>query len=102
MELLDPPTPPSDERTLAQRIGLAVRRLGITAVGAVVVLAGLVMLVTPGPGLLTLAAGLAILATEYAWAHHLLQRLRARSREVYERARARRHASHDGPSRDGA
>ena len=38
--------------------------------------AGLVMLVTPGPGLLTMAGGLAILAREHEWARKLLERVR--------------------------
>jgi len=32
------------------------------------------MLVAPGPGLLTIIIGLTVLATEYAWAHRLLQK----------------------------
>jgi uncharacterized protein (TIGR02611 family) len=42
--------------------------------GFVVVLVGLVMLVTPGPGLLVIAVGLGILALEFAWAERLLER----------------------------
>lgn len=39
-------------------------------------LAGVVMLVVPGPGWLTIAAGLAILATEFAWAHRALDAIK--------------------------
>jgi uncharacterized protein (TIGR02611 family) len=46
-------------------------RLAVLVVGAVVTLAGLAMLVTPGPGLLLIVAGLGILATEFAWARRL-------------------------------
>lgn len=42
--------------------------------GFVVVLVGLAMLVTPGPGLLVIAIGLGILALEFAWAERLLER----------------------------
>jgi uncharacterized protein (TIGR02611 family) len=42
--------------------------------GFLVVLVGLVMLVTPGPGLLVVALGLGILALEFAWAERLLER----------------------------
>lgn len=49
-----------------------------TITGTVLVLAGIVMLVTPGPGLLTIAGGLAVWAKEYAWAKRLLARMRAR------------------------
>jgi uncharacterized protein (TIGR02611 family) len=37
-----------------------------------IVLAGLAMLVFPGPGWAAIFLGLAVLATEYAWAHRLL------------------------------
>ncbi len=40
-------------------------------------LAGLIMLVTPGPGWLTIALGLAVLAAEFVWARRLLSRLKA-------------------------
>jgi drug/metabolite transporter (DMT)-like permease len=38
---------------------------------------GIVMLVTPGPGWLTIIAGLALLAAEYVWARRLLARMKA-------------------------
>lgn len=60
----------------------AVRRAGrlvaTTVLGAVLLAAGLVMLVTPGPGLVAIAAGLAVLAREFAWARRLLDRVRRR------------------------
>jgi hypothetical protein len=37
------------------------------------VLAGAAMLVLPGPGIVVIIAGLAILATEYVWAQRLLR-----------------------------
>jgi uncharacterized protein (TIGR02611 family) len=46
-------------------------RLAILVVGGVLVLAGAVMIVTPGPGILLIAAGLGVLATEFAWARRL-------------------------------
>lgn len=52
------------------------RRIVLTVVGATIVLLGLLMLITPGPGLLGLAAGLGILALEYAWARRWLQSVR--------------------------
>jgi uncharacterized protein (TIGR02611 family) len=39
--------------------------------------AGVTMLVLPGPGWLTIVAGLAILAREFEWARRLLNRLKA-------------------------
>ena len=49
------------------------KRVAVTIAGFVVVLAGLAMLVLPGPGILVVIAGLAILATEYVWAQRLLK-----------------------------
>ena len=55
-----------------------VRRLLIAVVGATVVLIGVALLVLPGPAVLVIPAGLAILATEFAWARRLLRRVRQR------------------------
>ncbi len=47
-------------------------RFGVAVGGFVVVLAGIAMLVLPGPGLVVIAAGLALLALEFAWAERTL------------------------------
>lgn len=47
-------------------------RLVVGVVGAAVVAFGLVTIPLPGPGWLTVIAGLFILATEFAWAERLL------------------------------
>jgi tellurite resistance protein TerC len=52
------------------------RRIVIGVIGGTVVLAGIVMLVTPGPALLVIPLGLTILAAEFAWARHWLKRLK--------------------------
>ena len=44
------------------------KRIAVTVVGGVLVLGGLAMLVLPGPGLLVVVLGFAVLGTEYAWA----------------------------------
>lgn len=68
-----------------QRTSNVWKKSAATLGGALVILAGLIMLVTPGPGLLALVAGLAILATEYDWAerrlHQLRQKLSRRRRQ---------------------
>lgn len=51
-------------------------RVTVFVVGMVVVCAGLIMLVAPGPGWLGIIAGFAILATEFVWARHALYRAR--------------------------
>ena len=50
------------------------KRLAVTVVGAALVVAGLAMLVLPGPGILIVALGFAVLGTEYAWAAAALDR----------------------------
>ncbi len=42
--------------------------------GGLLVVAGIAMLVLPGPGWLAIIAGLALLARRFAWAHGLLRR----------------------------
>jgi uncharacterized protein (TIGR02611 family) len=44
--------------------------------GVVLLVAGTAMLALPGPGWLTIAAGLALLASEFQWARTLLARLK--------------------------
>lgn len=60
-------------------IGRSGKRIAVTIAGFTVLLAGLVMMVTPGPGILGIIAGLAILATEYAWAEHMLDKAKQRA-----------------------
>jgi len=50
------------------------RRIVVLVVGGTVLLLGVVMLVAPGPGILTMLAGLTILAAEFAWARRLLKK----------------------------
>lgn len=59
------------------RIGYRLaRRLVIALIGGTLVLLGLIMFVTPGPALLVIPVGLAILSLEFAWARHWLQKLK--------------------------
>lgn len=44
-------------------------RIGLGALGTVVLVAGILMIPYPGPGWLVVFAGLGILATEFSWAH---------------------------------
>ncbi len=64
--------------------------LGVGLIGGTVTTAGVVMLVTPGPGLLVIIAGLAILATQFAWAERALDRMKAKARAARDKASVRR------------
>lgn len=48
-------------------------RLGFIIIGFTVLLAGIAMLVLPGPALAVIPIGLAILSLEFAWAARLLE-----------------------------
>jgi len=58
-----------------------VKRLIVAVIGFTVLLIGLAMIVTPGPALVVIPVGLAILATEFVWARSLLKRVKNRFKE---------------------
>lgn len=60
---------------LAKTFQSTKRILRIT-LGFLVLAIGVVMIVTPGPGWLTILLGLGILAAEFGWARRLLDRLK--------------------------
>ena len=60
------------------------KRSAVTVLGAALLLLGAAMMVLPGPGILVIVAGLAVLATEYVWAKTLLKRARAQAEKVQE------------------
>ena len=62
-------------------------RVGFAFFGFIVVLAGVAMLVLPGPGLLVIAIGLGILALEFAWAERLLERAVDRLEDAADQVR---------------
>ena len=74
----DSPTPRIVQRLEAQRErhrqrGFVVRML-YTIAGFTVLIAGLLMLVLPGPALIVIPIGLAMLSLEFVWAEGLLER----------------------------
>jgi len=52
------------------------RRVIVSVVGVTVLLIGVALLVLPGPAFIVIPVGLAILATEYAWARRWLKKVR--------------------------
>lgn len=65
-----------------QKIKYHTRKIIVTIIGWVVVVLGLIMLVTPGPGWVFIIMGLGILASEYAWAHNLLQKAKNKYEQI--------------------
>jgi len=52
------------------------RRIAIAVVGGTVLLLGVIMLVTPGPALVVIPVGLAIVGLEFTWARTWLRKIR--------------------------
>jgi uncharacterized protein (TIGR02611 family) len=59
-------------------------RVVFATLGFIVLLAGLVMLVTPGPGIPAIILGLGMLALEFSWAERLLERLLEKAEAAVE------------------
>jgi uncharacterized protein (TIGR02611 family) len=59
-----------------------VKRVIVSVVGATVLLIGIALLVLPGPAFIVIPVGLAILATEYAWARRWLKKARRVASDV--------------------
>lgn len=53
------------------------RRAVVAVIGFTVLLIGVAMVVLPGPAIVVIPLGLAILATEFVWARRLLEKARA-------------------------
>jgi tellurite resistance protein TerC len=52
------------------------KRVVVIVVGFTVLLAGVAMIVLPGPAFIVIPLGLAILATEFVWARNLLKKVK--------------------------
>ena len=63
------------------------KRAGIFVVGWVILLAGIAMLVLPGPGLLVIIAGLSVLAIEFAWAERLRDQAKDKAKAAAQKAK---------------
>ena len=55
---------------------IALRRTLVLVIGVSVLVVGIIMIVTPGPAIVVIPAGLALLATEFLWARRLLERMK--------------------------
>lgn len=65
------------------------RRIAIAVVGSTVLLLGVIMIVTPGPALVVIPVGLAILSIEFTWARFWLRRMRQSISDMNSNARAK-------------
>ena len=62
------------------------KRFAVTILGGALLILGLAMMVLPGPGILVIVAGLAVLATEYVWARRLLVKAKQQATKAQEAA----------------
>ena len=70
-----------------KRLPHPLRWVVATSVGSTLVLLGIVFMFLPGPGIPLIIGGLAILATEFAWAEVLLNRTKQHATNVVNKVR---------------
>jgi len=71
------------------------KRIAIGIVGGTVLVLGIIMMVTPGPGIAGILVGLGILGVEFAWARIWLKKIKARAQDVARNVKERV-AAHKG------
>jgi tellurite resistance protein TerC len=79
----------ASRRDYVRWIGRTGLRVLVTVVGFTLIAVGLVLLVLPGPGILVIIAGFAVLATQYAWARTALEATKRRASRTAKRLRRR-------------
>ncbi len=62
------------------------KRFAVTILGVALLVVGVVLMILPGPGILLIVAGLAVLATEYVWARRLLVKAKGSAQKVQQEA----------------
>ena len=62
----------------------------ILIIGGTIIFFGVLLLVLPGPGLLVIIAGLAVLATEFAFAEKALSKVNMSVKKVGEKVKKRK------------
>ncbi|MFN8194220.1 MAG: PGPGW domain-containing protein [Nocardioidaceae bacterium] len=64
-----------------------ITKVVVTILGVAVIGAGLVMMVTPGPGIVGILVGLGLLSTEYHWAERWMHAAKAKAQAAADKAR---------------
>ncbi len=72
---------------VVRSLGRNSRRIVVSVVGGVILVAGVAMLALPGPGILVVMIGFGVLATEYAWAACALERTKRTADQAGRTAR---------------
>ncbi len=60
-------------RTLKQ-----IKRIAIAVAGFTIIIIGILLIVTPGPAVLVIPAGLGVLGTEFMWAKKLHEKIKSK------------------------
>ena len=63
------------------------RKIAVAAAGSALIVAGVAMLVLPGPGVVAMLAGLGLLGTEFPTARRLSTRLNGHAKSAWHKAR---------------
>jgi uncharacterized protein (TIGR02611 family) len=61
-----------------------IRRTVVAVIGITILLVGLLLIFLPGPGLLVILIGLAVLGSEFVWARRVIRRARALGKQGHE------------------
>ncbi len=77
-------------KVVARFIGRNAKRVAVTILGFLLIIAGIAMLVLPGPGWAAIFLGLAVLATEYVWAQRLLNKAKEKATQAKDLALGRK------------
>ena len=64
-----------------------IKRLAIFLIGISIVLIGCILFFTPGPAIIVIPAGLALLATEFIWAKKLLNKFKETTSSISKSAK---------------
>lgn len=66
------------------------RKIGVAIAGVALIVAGVAMLVLPGPGIVAILAGLGLLGTEFPTARRISTRLNAYARTTWTKLRRKK------------
>lgn len=62
-----------------------VKRFIVTLIGFTVLIIGMVMIVFPGPALIVIPLGLAILGTEYVWVNKMFEKIKKGVKKTFDK-----------------
>ena len=82
---------PQEPPTVAVALWRTARKVVVAVIGTTVLAFGVALIVLPGPAVVVIPLGLAILGTEFLWARRLLQRLRDGANRALQRPGTEKH-----------